>query len=241
MKRFLVMLILGFSIVSSATFSAFAAGETFQVISVATTGCAPYNITFAVERANLDGGIYVAHTVVTVGGFIYMNEDVSISLNGSSGWSLYNNFNYGAVPNQGTWPLPAGEEVKIEFFIERPLGTVLYSWVTVLDSCDTGNILYNGVPTVPALIDPIDGTCSLPIPEGSVVGEAPNGAQIYYEPGNATNLYLNPGTYTVIGQDESETYYQVVLACDTVWVLKDTMQPSFQSPQNGAPLPTRIL
>lgn len=86
-----------------------------------------------------------------------------------------------------------------------------------------------------------DGSCRLNIPEGSVVGEAPLGAQAFYEPGNATNFNINPGTYTVIGQDESESYYKIVLACETLWVLKETMQPSYLHPQNGAPLPTRIV
>lgn len=84
--------------------------------------------------------------------------------------------------------------------------------------------------------------CSLTIPDGSVVGDLPLGAQAYYEPGNvAPGVVLNAGTYIVIGQDASETYYKVVLSCDTVWVLKDAMQPSYAPPQNGAPLPTRVV
>ena len=86
-----------------------------------------------------------------------------------------------------------------------------------------------------------DGSCTLNIPSGSVVGEAPLGAQIYYAPGQSTNLTLNPGTYIVVGQDETETYYKVVLACQFVWVRKDSMQPSYQAPQNGQALPTRIV
>lgn len=86
-----------------------------------------------------------------------------------------------------------------------------------------------------------DGSCRLNIPEGSVVGEAPLGAQAFYEPGNASNFSLNPGTYIVIGQDESESYYKIVLACQTLWVLKESMQPSYLLPQNGTPLPTRIV
>jgi hypothetical protein len=85
-------------------------------------------------------------------------------------------------------------------------------------------------------------TCGLNIPEGSVVGEAPLGAQIYFEPGNISpGNVLNPGTYIVIGQDKSKTYYKIVLACDFVWVRKDTMQPSYLPPQSGAQLPTRIV
>ena len=84
--------------------------------------------------------------------------------------------------------------------------------------------------------------CGLAVPDGSVVGEAPNGAQVYYEPGKASpGVILNSGTYIVIGQDATETYYKIKLACQYVWVLKSTMQPSLQAPQNGAPLPTRIV
>ena len=84
--------------------------------------------------------------------------------------------------------------------------------------------------------------CRLSIPAGSVVGEAPLGAQVYWSPGNVSpGIVLNPGTYIVVGQDESETYYQIFLACQFVWVRKDTMQPSYLPPQNGTPLPTRIV
>lgn len=84
--------------------------------------------------------------------------------------------------------------------------------------------------------------CRLNIPAGSVVGEAPLGAQVYWSPGNVSpGNVLNPGTYIVVGQDESETYYQIFLACQFVWVRKDAMQPSYLPPQNGTPLPTRIV
>jgi hypothetical protein len=84
--------------------------------------------------------------------------------------------------------------------------------------------------------------CGLNIPAGSVVGEAPAGAQVFYEPGSAASgVVLNPGTYWVVGQDASQTYYKVVLACQFVWVRKDTMGPSWQPPQNGAALPTGIV
>jgi hypothetical protein len=86
------------------------------------------------------------------------------------------------------------------------------------------------------------GGCGIDIPAGSVVGEAPAGAQVFSSPGNvAPGIVLNPGTYWVIGQDASQTYYKVVLACQFVWVRKDTMGPSWQPPQNGAALPTGIV
>lgn len=86
------------------------------------------------------------------------------------------------------------------------------------------------------------GGCRLSIPASSVVGEAPLGAQVYYAPGNTSpGVVLNAGTYTVIGQDESQTYYKLFFSCSFIWVRKDTMQPSWQPPQNGAPLPTTIV
>jgi hypothetical protein len=84
--------------------------------------------------------------------------------------------------------------------------------------------------------------CSLPIPAGSVVGEAPLGAQVYWAPGQESpGLVLNPGTYHVIGQDATETYYKLFFNCQYIWVRKDTMQPSWLPPQNGAPLPQGIV
>lgn len=87
----------------------------------------------------------------------------------------------------------------------------------------------------------VNGTCNLSIPAGSVVGEAPLGAQIFYAPGQATNLTLNPGTYWVVGQDTSGEFYKIVLSCQFIWVPVASMQPSYQAPQNGAPLPTRVV
>lgn len=101
----------------------------------------------------------------------------------------------------------------------------------------TANVVCGGGSAVAA-----DGSCRLSIPVGSVVGDAPFATQAFWAPGKESNgVALNPGTYFVIGQDESETYYKVVLACQYVWVRKDGMQPSYQSPQNGTPLPTRIV
>jgi hypothetical protein len=121
----------------------YAAGETFKVLSVATTGCANGNFSLMVERANLDGGAYTVHTVVTIDGLIYMSEGASISVNGTTGWSLLNNFSYGAVPNPGTWPMPANRQLRIDFTLERPTGTILHAWTTVADGCNTGALEYN--------------------------------------------------------------------------------------------------
>ncbi len=101
-----------------------------------------------------------------------------------------------------------------------------------------GNVIFGGV-TPPGVV--VEG-CTLVVPEGSVVGDTPYNTQVYYEPGNVSpGVFLNPGTYIVLGQDESETYYKIMLACQFVWVRKENMQPSYAPPQNGDPLPTRIV
>lgn len=110
---------------------------------------------------------------------------------------------------------------------------------TITWDCTTGAVL--SVSSGPIL----DG-CPYPLPGGSVVGEAPLGAQVYWGPDAnklSPGVILNPGTYYVVGVDETGDYSQVWLACGTplLWVRSETLQPSFQAPQNGAPLPTRVV
>jgi len=120
------------------------AQESFQVVSVDTLGCNSGDFGMTVLRSNLDGGSYTVHTLVTVGAFVYMNEAATISINGTSGWNVFNNFTYGAVPNPGTYPIPSGETMRLDFTLERPIGAGLYAWTLIVDGCDTGNIIYNG-------------------------------------------------------------------------------------------------
>ena len=131
-----------------------ASAQSFQVQSVDAVGCQSGDFRMTVLRAGLDGGAYVLRTVVQGGGLIYMNESAGISINGTSGWSLFNIFDYGPVPNPGTWPIPPGMPLRMDFTLERPAGTILDSWTLNVDGCNTGNITYNGptsaVAAVPA-------------------------------------------------------------------------------------------
>jgi hypothetical protein len=137
-------LALAWGLVSSAP--AVAADESFKVLQVSSTGCTSGSFGMLVLRSNLDGGTYVAHTVVTAGDLVYMNEEATISINGESGWNLFNNFTYGPVPNPGTWPIPPDKRMRIDFTLERPKGTVLFSWRLIVDGCNTGRVLYNDQP-----------------------------------------------------------------------------------------------
>jgi hypothetical protein len=139
--RWLAVVIVGFA---ATGFASLASAQTFQVVSVDTLGCNSGNFGMTVERAGLDGGTYQVRTVVTVGALVYMNENASISVNGLSGWNVFNNFSYGPVPNQGTYPIPSGQTMTLDFSLERPVGNILYRWRLVVDGCDTGNIIANG-------------------------------------------------------------------------------------------------
>ncbi len=87
--------------------------------------------------------------------------------------------------------------------------------------------------------------CMCPLPSTAVVGRFNTAAAAYCEPGN---LITNPPitieegkTYYVIGQDQTEQYYEILLGCDFVWVLKSTVGPNFDEVWQGKPLPTTIV
>ncbi len=83
----------------------------------------------------------------------------------------------------------------------------------------------------------------LPLPVGSVVGALPNDQVAFYAPGKITvpNVVVNAGTYWVLGQDESGGYYKILIACQYLWVPVESLQPSYQAPWTGQPLPTQVV
>lgn len=84
--------------------------------------------------------------------------------------------------------------------------------------------------------------CSAGLPDGSVIGDMPFNTQAYWAPGQASSgLIINAGTYHVIGQDATGEWRKIMLGCGFLWVPINSMGPSYQSPQNGAPLPTRVV
>jgi hypothetical protein len=108
---------------------------------------------------------------------------------------------------------------------------------TMTWDCTTGVIssLVNGAP----LTD-----CRIPLPSGAVMAEAPAGAQIHFGPSadQVSDDTLNPGTYYAVGVDATGEYTKIWLTCEaTFWVRSDTVQPSYQAPWNGQPLPTNVV
>lgn len=149
----IVTLLLALAPLALVASPARAAGETFEVLSVNTTGCTSGAFGMTVERAGLDGGNYVVRTQVTVDGLSYMNESATISVNGNSSWNVFDTFTYGAVPNQGTYPIPQNKQMRLQFTLERPTGTILYDWTLVVDGCNSGNVLFNGLTASDADLD----------------------------------------------------------------------------------------
>lgn len=110
---------------------------------------------------------------------------------------------------------------------------------TITWDCTTGALVVVAPPAMPAV-------CQTPLPDGSVVGDAPGGAQAYWAPSagkSAQGIILNPGSYWVVGFDETGGFAQVWLTCDTqlLWVQAGAIGPSHNAPWNGTPLPARVV
>ena len=85
-------------------------------------------------------------------------------------------------------------------------------------------------------------TCGLDMPDGSVVGSLPNDQRAFWAPGQISpDVTINAGTYWVTGVGTAANgakFYRIIVACQYLYVPVDTMQPSYQPPWNGQPLPT---
>ena len=175
-----------------------------------------------VEERNLPAGA----TVITSEFFDGVLSGQVSQIQSGSG-----SFTHGGTIRQ-IYAYPASYSERMETVIN---GQLVYSstWSAYCSGPGTG--------TIDLVNQALAGAC-VPIPDGSVVGDLPAGAQAYYAPGKISpDVFLNPGTYWVIGEDESGQYYQILLACQYLWVPIDTMQPSYQPPWSGQPLPTRAV
>ena len=150
----------------------------------------------------------------------------------------------------GNYPLPSGvgsgSYSPIKYSIAAPYLTSVFQYDTVID----GQVVYRSLltmncPDETAAISNqafgAGGTCLI-VPDGAVVGDMPNNTQAYWAPGKVSpDVTINAGTYWVVGEDESGQYYKIILACQYLWVPVDSMQPSYQAPWSGQPLPTRVV
>jgi hypothetical protein len=145
LKRSWVLLLpLVAALLWSGAQSAHASGEMWKVLSVNNPGCASIEYNMQMQTSGLSGS-YLGRTTVTSGGLTYEDDETAgFSNNSTFGWNFVDSKDYGGVTNPGTWPIPAGQQVKAVFRLEEPKGTVRSSWTFVIASCDSTTILYNG-------------------------------------------------------------------------------------------------
>lgn len=95
---------------------------------------------------------------------------------------------------------------------------------------------------LPTYIDPsTQGRYRNQLPDGSVVGNLPFDTQAYWAPGEISTVVVNAGNYHVVGVDESGEFYKIWLSGEFLWIPVGNMQPSFEPPWSGQPLPTRVV
>lgn len=80
---------------------------------------------------------------------------------------------------------------------------------------------------------------TIAIPAGTVGATTVADAVLYWTPGQPTGTVLPAGkNVRAIGLDSTGAYYKIIFVCDYLWVKAETLGPNFESPWNGAPLPT---
>ena len=131
-----------------------------------------------------------------------------------------------------------GQETK-QTISDEPVECCLLDKLPVKGKVEIGVKGADPCPPPPA---PPDETCGITYPVGAVVGEIPFDQQAYYQPGLvAHGVTINAGTYWVTGlgkADNGDEFYQIVIACQLLFVPANDIVPSYQSPWNGQPLPT---
>lgn len=157
------------------------------------------------------------------------------------------------VPYQithGVWNVGVGEP-WITAPLYNPLTMHLYSLEgnglpEVLVGSETGTC--DGLPTYVAPT-PEPGTTPTPmpiacpvLPSNAVVGNLPFSTPAFYAPGKEANgVTVNAGTYWVLGVDETGEFYKIQIACERLWLPVGVLQPSYEAPWSGQPLPINIV
>jgi hypothetical protein len=137
-------------------------------------------------------------------------------------------------------------------YSQRPVGSVTFKlyYAPLLSPGTEGA---SQQPTGMTLADTltIDGDCAaapgcdqlMPL-DGAVMGLFTADAPAYSTPGQLVvpPVTIQAGkTLYVLGQDASQQYYQVVLACTLLWVPKNTVGPDPEPLWHNTPLPVTIV
>ena len=198
----------------TAVFSAANALTYTGVIDITCAGVSNIVDLGTFDRDNTGIGGETVNTTITDGaGTVLLSEDVTQPIGDQE------------VFGGGTYPI-APRFNPITVTIKSLAGNGLPEQIVTVQQ---GNCA--GLPT-------FGGTC-LPLTADAVVGNMPFQTQADWAPGKtAPGVVINPGTYWVLGADSSGKYYKILLSCQYLWIPVESMQPSFQAPWSGQPLPT---
>ncbi len=144
LSKFLMTVLVGALLVVVPSPTAQAAGESWRVDSVTSFGCEEFDTVLTVTTSGMaPSTAYHRRTLVTSAGSTYMNEDIEGNVpNQTRGWGLYESDSGGPVSTP-SWPIPFDQQVRVELTLTDSGGLVLHKWTLVLESCNTGTILYN--------------------------------------------------------------------------------------------------
>jgi hypothetical protein len=136
-----VLIALLFSTVSVTN----AAGPSWTVVSLNTTGCNAGNIGFTTRVSGITSFPTTLHfrTIVDAGGIRYMDEDAGTpGANGDYGWHLY--YSNSGGPATNAWPIPNDTPITVQFLlINGAGGPTVTSQVITLSKCNGGTIVAN--------------------------------------------------------------------------------------------------
>lgn len=126
---------------------AHAVAPSVRLLAVPWAGCEQGSPPLQLEIAGaVDAG---ASLVVRLeaNGKVYYRESVPIRYDDRRNWRPYAMYTGVPESQRGTWPLPAGHLIRADLRLEAPDGALLDEWATVIDSCDSGVVLFNGPPS----------------------------------------------------------------------------------------------
>ena len=135
----------------------------FRITEVNRLSCENDGLGFFMSYSNMVAGVTQQRTVVVVDGLTYMDQ-LGDFLDGSdesgeAGGGVFSDATGG--PINGSFPLPSGQAVSTTINILQD-GELVWTSETVLDGCDTGNIVSNIAGPI-GLHDPAAPVPTLPL------------------------------------------------------------------------------
>ncbi len=102
---------------------------------------------------------------------------------------------------------------------------------------------YSLIPEPTTEVVPVPGCDTLiAIPSTAVGATIHAETPVYWAPGQMSDEIFPAGlNVRALGLDESGAYTKVLYVCGTYWVPTGVIGPNYESPSNGAPLPTGVV